>query len=135
MAASWSDSTSNAYKPYSVALPAHCTYNVYGCTDPAAANYQSVVPTAAGNQWAVNSDMCQYAGCNDTDAMNWNSQVSGPRSGPALPSCPGRQGPHGKRQGPSRKAPRARTHRWGEREAVARGAYGGWRLAARAHVC
>ena len=73
---SWSDSTSNAYKPYSVALPAHCTYNVYGCTDPAAANYQSVVPTAAGNQWAVNSDMCQYAGCNDTDAMNWNSQAT-----------------------------------------------------------
>ena len=128
MAASWSDSTSNAYKPYSVALEAHCTYNVYGCSDPTATNYQAVVPTAAGNQWAVNSDMCQYAGCNDTEAMNWNSQVSGPRSGPALPSCPGCQGP-------SRKPHRARIQRWGERGAVGRGAYGGWRLAARAHMC
>ena len=80
VAASWSDSTSSAYLPYAVALPAYCTYNVYGCTDKLAANYQSFVPTATGNQWAVNSDMCQYAGCNDTEAMNWDSQVSGPHT-------------------------------------------------------
>ena len=113
VAASWSDSTNSAYKPYAVALAAFCTYNVYGCTDPLAANYQSVVPTAAGNQWAVNSEMCQYAGCNDTDARNFDSQVSGPHSAPALPSCSGRQGPHVKRQAPSRVAPRVRIHHWG----------------------
>ena len=100
VAASWSDSTNSAYKPYAVALAAFCTYNVYGCTDPLAANYQSVVPTAAGNQWAVNSEMCQYAGCNDTDARNFDSQVSGPHGAPALPSCSGRQCPHVKRQAP-----------------------------------
>ena len=132
VAASWSDSTNSAYKPYAVALAAFCTYNVYGCTDPLAANYQSVVPTAAGNQWAVNSEMCQYAGCNDTDARNFDSQVSGPHSAPALPSCSGRQGPHVKRQAPSRVAPRVRIHHWGEFGPAGRGGIcmPGWRLAA-----
>ena len=89
VAASWSDSTNSAYKPYAVALAAFCTYNVYGCTDSLAANYQSVVPTADGNQWAVNSEMCQYAGCNDTDARNFDSQVSGPH---VHRRCPAAQG-------------------------------------------
>ena len=59
---------------------AHCTYNVYGCSDPTATNYQSHVPTTAGNKWEVNSEMCQYAGCNDTEATNWDAKVSGSRS-------------------------------------------------------
>ena len=46
-----------------------CTYPYYGCADPLATNYLSIaslvsVPT-----------MCQYAGCNDTDAKNYDSTV------------------------------------------------------------
>ena len=137
VAASWSDSTNSAYKPYAVALAAFCTYNVYGCTDSLAANYQSVVPTAAGNQWAVNSEMCQYAGCNDTDARNFDSQVSGPHSAPALPSCSGRQCPHVKRQAPSRMAPRVRIHHWGEFGPAGRGGslYAGLAVGGGAGTC
>ena len=45
-----------------------CTYEIHGCTDSAADNYVSyaTVPYAG---------MCQYAGCNDTEAANFNPTV------------------------------------------------------------
>ena len=53
--------------PYSA--PWTCTYDVYGCSDINADNYLSYVtqPTPG---------MCQYGGCNDTDATNFNNNVS-----------------------------------------------------------
>ena len=41
-----------------------CTYKVFGCSDQAADNYLSYVTDPL-------SSMCQYGGCNDTDANNF----------------------------------------------------------------
>ena len=42
--------------------PWTCIYAVYGCVDPAADNYASYATSL--------SYMCEYGGCNDTDAIN-----------------------------------------------------------------
>ena len=48
-----------------------CTYLTYGCVDPLASNYLSY-------SGVVSIDtMCQYGGCNDTDAKNFDSAVRG----------------------------------------------------------
>ena len=58
-----------------------CTYEIHGCTDSAADNYVSyaTVPYAG---------MCQYAGCNDTEAANFNPTVR-PSTFLPPPSLPG----------------------------------------------
>ena len=48
-----------------------CTYLTYGCVDPLATNYVSYSGVVS-----IGS-MCQYGGCNDTDAKNYDSAVSG----------------------------------------------------------
>ena len=46
--------------------PYVCEYDYFGCTDPSADNFIS---------WATISwpSMCQFGGCNDTDAKNYDS--------------------------------------------------------------
>lgn len=48
--------------------PWTCIYAVYGCADPAADNYASYVKL--GGRFRSLSYMCEYGGCNDTDAIN-----------------------------------------------------------------
>ena len=52
----------------SIEAPWLCQFASYGCTDPTADNYRS---------WYTISwpSMCQFAGCNDTDASNYDSVV------------------------------------------------------------
>ena len=51
-----------------------CTYSLYGCQDPAATNYRD--PAIYSNDGLIDAPgLCQYAGCNDTDASNYNSEV------------------------------------------------------------
>ena len=52
-----------------VAAPWRCLYAVYGCGDPEADNYISY----AGKTLSY---MCQYGGCNDTDASNFDSRAT-----------------------------------------------------------
>ena len=47
-----------------------CTFTLYGCSDPTASNYLSAITTAGSM-----TSMCQYAGCNDTDATNYDTKV------------------------------------------------------------
>eukprot|EP00965_Chrysotila_dentata_P005199 170472-Pleurochrysis_carterae.AAC.2 len=54
------------------AAPWTCEYPAYGCTDPAADNF---VVTLNGTLISAPS-MCQFGGCNDSDATNFNAQVS-----------------------------------------------------------
>ena len=49
--------------------PYSCKYDYFGCTDPIAENYLSWNTIS----WPA---MCQYAGCNDTDAKNFDSQAT-----------------------------------------------------------
>ena len=48
-----------------------CNYAVYGCLDPIATNFRSYVTVSLPG-------VCQYAGCNDTDAKNFDSTVRYP---------------------------------------------------------
>ena len=52
----------------SIEAPWLCQFAAYGCSDPAADNFRS---------WHTVSwpSLCQYAGCNDTDASNYDSVV------------------------------------------------------------
>eukprot|EP00965_Chrysotila_dentata_P200707 6180132-Pleurochrysis_carterae.AAC.1 len=54
-----------------------CVYDVYGCSHTNATNYQSFVTISV-------STMCQFAGCNDTEAINFDSKVAPPEN---LLSC------------------------------------------------
>ena len=68
-----------------VAAPWTCTFPAPHCTDPAAANYRS-----AGTILLVDTpSLCQYAGCNDTMATNYDSRVR-TRLSPARTRCPAR---------------------------------------------
>ena len=60
--------TAGSTSPTAIAAPWKCTYPYYGCTDPAADNYADYVTILVPS-------MCQYGGCNDTDAKNYNSVV------------------------------------------------------------
>eukprot|EP00966_Prymnesium_polylepis_P133996 3097426-Prymnesium_polylepis.1 len=53
---------------YDVAADWLCSYVTYGCLDPAATNYLSYVEVSL-------TSMCQYSGCNDTEAKNYDSTV------------------------------------------------------------
>ena len=65
-----------------VAAPWICTFSTPHCTDPAAANYRS-----SGTILLVDTpSLCQYAGCNDTYATNYDSRVRTPLAGPTLQS-------------------------------------------------
>ena len=59
---------------YYVASQAHCEYTVIGCDDSLADNYHSGVTEVKLDASGANM-MCQYAGCNDTDAWNFDSKV------------------------------------------------------------
>ena len=51
-----------------VSAPWLCTVQTYGCTDPSADNYMS---------YAVSTPhMCEYGGCNDTDAVNFDMSAT-----------------------------------------------------------
>ena len=78
--------------------PWSCQYFLYACNDPTADNYVSAFNTLAANLHlngngviaspmppaTVLAGMCQYGGCNDTAATNYNSRV---RCAP-VPSVP-----------------------------------------------
>jgi len=53
-----------------VSVQATCTYAVLGCSDSMASNYDEYVQTDS-----MNAQMCQYAGCNDTEAINFDPKV------------------------------------------------------------
>ena len=69
--------------------PWSCQYFLYACNDPTADNYVSAFNTLAANLHpngngviaspmppaTVRAGMCQYGGCNDTAATNYNSRV------------------------------------------------------------
>ena len=69
--------------------PWSCQYFLYACNDPTADNYVSAFNTLAANLHlngngviaspmppaTVLAGMCQYGGCNDTAATNYNSRV------------------------------------------------------------
>ena len=82
-------------------MPQSCKYAVRACNDPAADNFVSAwvqasitdwFPTdGAGNPGSISTyspsaSMCQYGGCNDTDATNYNSQACA-IAGPASSHC------------------------------------------------
>ena len=46
-----------------------CDYEVYGCDDPSADNYASYVTVPVAS-------MCSFAGCNDTEAKNFDSDAT-----------------------------------------------------------
>jgi hypothetical protein len=52
-----------------VHAPWTCQYAIYGCTDPAADNYASWVEQPLAY-------LCQFGGCNDTDAANFDSSAT-----------------------------------------------------------
>ena len=72
-----------------VLAPWSCKYFLYACNDPTADNYVSAFATLAANLAAegtgviaapmppatVRAGMCQYGGCNDTAASNYNPRV------------------------------------------------------------
>ena len=55
----------------SVGGPWMCKYTTYGCPDKTADNYASYV----SGEYAL-SYMCQFGGCNDTDASNFDSKAT-----------------------------------------------------------
>ncbi|KOO32968.1 hypothetical protein Ctob_011543, partial [Chrysochromulina tobinii] len=69
-----------------VLAPWSCKYFLYACNDPTADNYVSAFATLAANldpagtgviaapmpNATVRAGMCQYGGCNDTAASNYN---------------------------------------------------------------
>ena len=70
--------------------PWSCKYFLYACNDPTADNYVSAFATLAANldpvfgkgviaapmpPATVRAGMCQYGGCNDTAASNYNPRV------------------------------------------------------------
>ena len=57
-----------------VAIASTYTYEVYGCTDPTADNYNSAATQGVAS-------MCQRRGCNDTDARNYLGTVSATTTG------------------------------------------------------
>ena len=104
--------------------PWSCKYFLYACNDPTADNYVSAFATLAANldpvfgtgviaapmpNATVRAGMCQYGGCNDTAASNYNPRVrcapapSAPASFPAYPCLP-RPPPRAVRD-PFRRAP------------------------------
>ena len=73
-----------------VLAPWSCKYFLYACNDPTADNYVSAFATLAANLYpvfgtgviaapmppaTVRAGMCQYGGCNDTAASNYNPRV------------------------------------------------------------
>ena len=48
-----------------------CTFAVYGCTDSLADTYNPLVATANSLRY-----LCQYGGCNDTEAINFNGTAT-----------------------------------------------------------
>jgi hypothetical protein len=85
-----------------VLAPWSCKYFLYACNDPTADNYISAFATLAANldpvfgtgviagpmpPATVRAGMCQYGGCNDTAASNYNPRVR------ACSVCPHRQLP------------------------------------------
>ena len=55
--------------PDGVAAPWLCTYLAYGCGDPLADNFDPDVDVLAAS-------MCMFAGCNDTDATNFDGRAT-----------------------------------------------------------
>ena len=59
-----------------VNAPWLCTYPVVGCTNPLALNYNSNIPPAlTSSLTAATTGFCMIAGCNDTEAINFNADV------------------------------------------------------------
>ena len=57
-----------------VAAPWLCRYPVRGCSHPDAANYREDLVASAN--FIHEPRMCQYGGCNDTDARNYDSRAN-----------------------------------------------------------
>ena len=86
-----------------VLAPWSCKYFLYACNDPTADNYVSAFATLAANldpvfgtgviagpmpPATVRAGMCQYGGCNDTAASNYNPRVRAPAPSALISSCP-----------------------------------------------
>ena len=54
-----------------VGAPWLCKYEIYGCSDPKADNYASWVTGSYAKKY-----ICQYGGCNDTLAENFNKNAT-----------------------------------------------------------
>lgn len=52
-----------------VPVIAYCRFNLIGCKIPTASNF---LPNAL----TTDNSLCQYAGCNDPEAYNYDTQVS-----------------------------------------------------------
>ena len=50
-----------------------CKYGVYGCPEPAAENYRWALVSSP--YFVPVASMCQYRGCNDTEAHNFDAKV------------------------------------------------------------
>ena len=59
-----------------MSAPWLCKFDIYGCDDPAADNYRSVYFTLYNDRFHAAPKMCQYGGCNDTLAMNYDSKAT-----------------------------------------------------------
>ena len=63
-------------------MPQLCKYALYACNDSTASNYvaswasRSVTPSGALASIIVTRSVCQYAGCNDTQAVNYNAAAT-----------------------------------------------------------
>ncbi|KOO34142.1 hypothetical protein Ctob_008110, partial [Chrysochromulina tobinii] len=89
-AANYAPMTPSPAKPNPVNAPWSCQYFLYACNDPTADNYVSAFNTLAANLHlngngviaspmppaTVLAGMCQYGGCNDTAATNYNSRAT-----------------------------------------------------------
>ena len=56
-----------------VSAPWLCRYTHRVCQDPAAANYRA---TISADEYISTPSMCQFAGCNDTMAKNFDSRAT-----------------------------------------------------------
>ena len=58
-----------------------CRYRIHGCGDPLAANHvpysgrEAYSGILAESIFVHNQSLCQYAGCNDSEAANFDSRV------------------------------------------------------------
>ena len=65
-----------------------CRYHIFGCADSLADNYVSYQgrlayeDISAESIFVHNQSMCQYRGCNDSAAVNFNTKVA---DAPAVP--------------------------------------------------
>ena len=71
----------SAEQPELIEAPWTCSYAYYGCSDPKADNYASdaIIPLR---------HICQYGGCNDTNAINFDVNATYNNGNCTRADCP-----------------------------------------------